>query len=511
MGLANHTPHGWQSQTSHESTASSFTSFENGRYPSGPEEWEEHHLMALIRDIITKYRFQSVAHFDNAINVKQAFRIESAELARNAKLNVKFIGFQRTESYVCRPVFRKHPTKKVYVPTKKVQILDNGTGRFIPLIQFLHTRYPSYPDSVKDDRMQAWWAANGKSFNWAGLPTEMKELVVHNCVLQPLKQSDLLVAKYEKWHHCNRTRHIPELLSKLVGWYSLLWTSHQVRAITLRTCFVGTTELGSYGAFSLAASTCASLAAALDGLGNFYQMIECNSVPTDYTTSALADCYKLHPKIYPQLSHYATLRHGLRKIHFKMELHSYMHFFKVTIGEFERYLLPGSISYEIFEQLPHLNEISILLPSKPRRGWVNEPYYGGPPMFHHSAPCPRLLHRVIYEHIAELLTPYPHVKVHNFVDDDEKARYKDLRRAAVQNRKWTAADFEELYAECGGGIELEEPVQPGSWLHEDEDKTEAEMGVEKHTIRPDIDQSLEEFFPPKCRCEEPCRELKVYV
>ncbi|KAF1913634.1 hypothetical protein BDU57DRAFT_589267 [Ampelomyces quisqualis] len=240
-------------------------------------------------------------------------------------------------------------------------------------------------------------------------------------------------------------------------------------------------------------------------------MIEYNGLPTDYNTSTFADCYKLHPRIYPHLSHYATFRHALRKIHLNMNLHDYMRFFKVTIGGFGRYMRPNGMSFEIFEQLPHVKEISIHLPSKPRRGWVNEPYQGGPMMFHHPAPCLRLLHRVIYERIAELLVLYPRVKVYNFVDDEEKARYEELRRSALQKSKWTAAEFEELYTECNGGIELEELVQPGSWLHEDEDKQEVELEVERQVTGPDTHQPFEEFFPPKCRCEVQCCKLEVYM
>ena len=132
-------------------------------------------------------------------------------------------------------------------------------------------------------------------------------------------------------------------------------------------------------------------------------------------------------------------------------------------------------------------------------------------MYYSGAPCPRLLHRVIYERIAELLTLCPHVKVRKFIDEYEEARYESLRRAAIATHKWTATDLEELYAECGGGIELKEPVQPGSWLHEDEDKPEAEMEVQRQTIEENTQQLFGEFFPPKCWCEVPCRELEVFV
>jgi hypothetical protein len=183
-----------------------------------------------------------------------------------------------------------------------------------------------------------------------------------------------------------------------------------------------------------------------------------------------------------------------------MDFIAYMHFFKVTTGSFKYHLRPGSISYDVFEQLPHLNHIAIRLPLQPQQGWVDQPGQPGPPLFYANFPCPRLLHRVIYERIAEVLTPYPRVKVQGFIDDDEKMRYKALRASALQNLKWSPSELADLYAECAGGIELEDPVQPGIQILDSQEKHH----FETMTANMANGHAEDSFFPPKCRCVEPC-------
>lgn len=144
--------------------------------------------------------------------------------------------------------------------------------------------------------------------------------------------------------------------------------------------------------------------------------------------------------------------------------------------------------------MPRLNGIRLYLPLKPHKGWHNPPQ-PGPLLFHNTNPCPRLLRRVIYENIAELLAGYSGVVVKDFVDPREEDRYEDLRDAARRKLKFTTADWEELYAECGGGIQLDAPVQQGL-----EDPIADNDGEDVHEVAGD-DQT---FFPPECFCEEPC-------
>ncbi|KAH3920662.1 hypothetical protein HBI56_219130 [Parastagonospora nodorum] len=349
-----------------------------------------------------------------------------------------------------------------------------------------------------------------QTFNWAGLPTELKERIAQCCAYQPLEQGDYR-QRLSRWFDRRRPRDtrrefgIYEIIDKLTDWASLLGVSHQVRAITLRLCFV------YYGGLSLMASSCRSLASSLDRLGRYYQMMDDNGLPMDDRTKALADNYRNHPRIYPQLEQYATFRHGLRSIYLSMDFIAYMHFFKVSVGSFKQYLLPGSISYEIFEELPNLNQITFRLPRKPQQGWRDMPEQPGPPLFFPDFPCPRILHRLIYDCIAAVLTLYPLVEVNGFIDADEKDRYESLRAAAIQDREWSPDELAELYTECGGGVKLEEPVQPGSWLVEDGEEEQNEsisrqapesMAGQAHDEKPEDD-----FFPPKCRCAEQCSQV----
>jgi hypothetical protein len=87
------------------------------------------------------------------------------------------------------------------------------------------------------------------------------------------------------------------------------------------------------------------------------------------------------------------------------------------------------------------------------------------------------------------------------VDADEKLQYKALRKIAIAERKWSTADLDELYADCGGGIELDEPLRPGCWLLDKEREEE-----QKETVKSfeHIWEATDDFFPPKCRCEEKC-------
>jgi hypothetical protein len=114
-----------------------------------------------------------------------------------------------------------------------------------------------------------------------------------------------------------------------------------------------------------------------------------------------------------------------------MDFLDYMNFFKVTSGGFERYQNHNLMTYEIFEQLPRLNEIILRLPLRPGRGWRDDPRRFGPLLFHFVDPCPRQLHRVIYERAAEVLEPYKSVRVLNFVDENEESRFDSLHQAAT--------------------------------------------------------------------------------
>jgi hypothetical protein len=499
-----------------DSSDTSWPGFDRRKQPAEISEWEEHPLMPNIRNIVMTHRMHSPAHFNLNIEVKQAFRTDKIRLTRGFELNVAFCGYLATDYYICRSLFRKdHQTRK-RVATKHVQILDASSHRFIPLPAFLDTKYPIYPDSVGDSEMRAWWAGNGKVFDWMGLPTELKEQIIQYCLDQPTSRWDYQRNKKRHNKH-QRTRKfepgVYEIVDRLTDWAALLGVSHQVRAITLRLFFIGNNDLEVSGGFGVEARSLRGFHSVLDRLGRYYQLTEPDSLPTDYTTQAKAECYYHHPRIYPQLKQYATFRHGLRQIYLEMGFIDYMHFFKVTTGEFERYLDPGAISYEVFEQLPYLKKIALRLPRRPCQGWVDNPFQHGPQLFHFEFPCARTLHRVIYERVAEVLTLYSHVKVKGFGDDNEKDRFYTLRQSSMEKSKWTAADYEELYEECDGGVELGKMVQPGSWVDDtEEEEKEQQAGTDKGEAGSPMEVvTADAFFPPKCRCDTKCHMLYLDV
>tara|TARA_R110002003_G_scaffold207_3_gene16005 strand:+ start:26094 stop:27707 length:1614 start_codon:yes stop_codon:yes gene_type:complete len=473
----------------------------------------EHPFIDDIRKAILNYRLQSAAHFqfDIGVHVKRIMpvntKVEEAALDPSLRIDVELSDFNGRVPATFRPKFRKVRRTSILKPTNKVEVFENG--RATSLSNFLTKHFPSFTNhTVPEHTMQSWWQANGKHFDWNGLPTELKEHVVQFCMHAPLAHDEyrtLLTRHKSRFarrpgEKPGREFGIYEIVDQLGNWSSLLGVSHQVRAIALRLCFNGSSELLHSKGFCLFASSYEKFDNAIRRLGRYYQMVELNSLPTDDKTRALAHCYKHYPVIYPHLQQYATFAHGIRKVCLYMDFLSNMHFFKVTVGGFQRHWYTGQMTYEVFAQLPHLKEIEIRLPLQPQHGWKDYPHQRGPQLFYHlpDQACPRSLHQFIYERIAEVLAPYPYVRVKNFGDEHEKGRFYALRHLARQKAKFTANDLTALYAECGGGIQLQEPVEQEVW---DNGETEQQPTFQE-IVR--AEDGAEPFFPPKCRCDVRC-------
>ncbi|KAH7078296.1 hypothetical protein FB567DRAFT_571898 [Paraphoma chrysanthemicola] len=450
--------------------------FANTNFNDNPQNAtaDEHPAIDIILKAILAFRLQTAAHFeiDISVYINRIIPVDTETregfLDPSLRVEVELGDFTRRIPATFRPRFRKARGTGLPRPMNKIEVFENG--RTTSVNNFLAKQFPIFPDrAVMDTTMQAWWNANGQRFGWADLPTEIKENVIRFCMHAPPAQ-DQYSARINR--HRNRFARLPgdqpgrepgiyEILDQFSNWASLLGVSHQVRAIALRLCLKGTSEMPRSKGFCLFANSYEKLDNALYRLGQYYQMIEPNSLPIDDKSRALAQHYKHYPIIYPHLQKYATFAQGLQKVSLYMDFLSSMHFFKVTIGGFERYWWNGRMTYEVFFQLPHLKEIEIRLPLQPRDGWNDYPAQRGPRLFYHVAnqACPRILHRVIYEQIAEVLALYPYVRVKNFGDDDEQARFYELRDEARKNVKFTRKDLDDLYAECGGGIQLDEPVE----------------------------------------------------
>jgi hypothetical protein len=82
----------------------------------------------------------------------------------------------------------------------------------------------------------------------------------------------------------------------------------------------------------------------------------------------------------------------------------------------------------------------------------------------------------------------------------------------MEHSKWTPAEYEELYEECGGGVELGELVRPGSWMGEDEEEdAEGSMKAEAGSEPQELEAKADGFFPPKCCCDIKCYMLYLEV
>ena len=93
---------------------------------------------------------------------------------------------------------------------------------------------------VSDGTLREYWRTNGKSFDWAGLPTELKEHIIQFCIGKAPNYPD----NFHDLKHLPRSNfryhsHGCEVTDRLGEWKRLLEVSTLVRAITLRLCFSG--------------------------------------------------------------------------------------------------------------------------------------------------------------------------------------------------------------------------------------------------------------------------------
>ncbi|KAH7402716.1 hypothetical protein BKA66DRAFT_564617 [Pyrenochaeta sp. MPI-SDFR-AT-0127] len=468
--------------------------------------YEENPFVESIRKGVLHYRLQSASHFNISIEVNQTKNPDYAgktnPLRPSFRIEVLFHDFNSRKLYrICRPGCDKDNGARkncTVLTNKNIRIGDSGA--YVPLYDFLSNYFPCIQDVVSADTLYTWWSANGKKFNWKELPTELKERIIHFCMHRSHEPGNSIPKPSHSRKWWSRRRGLHELTGQLGKWSSLLRVSHQVRAIALRLCFVGGSDMAFDKGLCIVARSYFEFADTIRRLGSYYQLSGPNSVPSDDRTLALAKTYKRFPKIFPQLKQYATIRHGIRRVHLQMGFLNYFHFFKITIGGFDQYWRAYYVDYQVFEQLPNLTELIIKLPD-PTGRLDNKAAQPGPPLFYdQDLSCPRILHRLIYEQAAELLAPYDNVEMYGFIDGFEALRFKTLLNHAIETNKFTERDLQELYAENGGGIELEEGVSPSI-------PAQATETEEKSLNTQQLSEIPHKFWPPKCRCTISCRQL----
>ncbi|EMD65697.1 hypothetical protein COCSADRAFT_114785 [Bipolaris sorokiniana ND90Pr] len=447
---------------------------------------ESHSFLQDVRTAVLKYRTTSATRFSVPIEVAQS---QSQQLERLEKLHCNFALWVGFYNFSNRPIFaacrfqsRKRKGGRRF--TDEIEVYTKKIGRHIPLERFLEKMFPTFSDiPVGDEVMFQWWKMNGKTFNWSGLPTELHERIIYFCMHQSQPR-----ALYRR-----AIKGAPEVTSQFGEWSAMLGVSHQVRAICLRMCFVGSSDLQYGKGLCIDVKGHRAFKDCMRRLGKCFQMLEPGHLASTDETWLLAEMYNHYPRIYPHLSRYATLRHAIRKINLQLSFLDSMHFFKVTTGSFAQYFQRFRLDYNIFGQLPCLNEILIQLPDA--RGYLADgPRQQGPQMFYGEPfSCPRILHRLIYERAAEVLATYENVNMFGFMDEAEKKSFHKLRSEAREKMKFTAEELEELYKEDGGGVELEKRLIPG---------------VQEEVVEePEWPMIQDAFWPPKCRCEVRCRKV----
>ncbi|KAI4637859.1 hypothetical protein J4E83_000677 [Alternaria metachromatica] len=463
-----------------------------------PSAWQDppsvhHPFLTQIREAASKYRLQSASHFNIPIDVCQAAHASNPDLLADIDTDfMLYVGFHNFGTNpifaVCRPKIARRGRDKGKFIRGAVQVWLRN--KFVPLLRFFEAEFPPLDGPVADEIMYQWWNANGRTFNWTGLPTEVKERILMFCMH---RSPPLPIQKKSRGRVRQVSKGAPEVVGQLGKWASLLTVSHQVRTISLRLCFAGSSDLEFGNGLCIVAESLYSFKRSIRRLAKHRQLTEGDSIPTDDKSRELEILYNAFPQIYPHLDRFATFNHGIRKIYLQLSFIDGLNFFKVTAGSFAQHPKPRLPNYEVFETLPHLNELIFKLPDA--TGYLEDDFRNQRVSIFYGEPfnCPRTLHRLIYESAAKVLAPYKAVKFHGFMDEDEEDRFLSLRNVAKNELIITTEELKELYKDEAGGIELGENVIPG---------------VEKeHVYEEEREIIPDDFWPPKCRCEILCREV----
>jgi hypothetical protein len=232
----------------------------------------------------------------------------------------------------------------------------------VPLLRLLATHFPVSEAWTNENTLRDFWNTNGQSFNWAKLPTELKEHVIQFCIVTAPSHPDSFhditwvrtfdAPKIKNLRTC-------ELIDRLSRWKSLLRVSTQVRAITLRLCFNGSLTFDK--GLCMTSYSLHNFSDRFSALEQFSQITEPNCVPTNISDPShlLRVVYRDAPKLYPELKRYGTFAQEVREIDLSFDLINFYRFFKVEKGGFGK---EGHshclVTYDVLEKMPHLNRVS---------------------------------------------------------------------------------------------------------------------------------------------------------
>ncbi|KAF2271647.1 uncharacterized protein EI97DRAFT_387424 [Westerdykella ornata] len=273
---------------------------------------------------------------------------------------------------------------------------------------------------------------------------------------------------------------------------SLLEVSQEIRTIVLEVVFEN---------LIVYSSSIGQLARSLRRLSRYYQLSKDAGVPTTERSAVLAQIYRRFPLYFPELDRFAMMSHGLRHLHIQFDWLESLHFFKVSAGTLPLYRGRDLATVEYFERLPNLRRVDIVLPS----GWWKDRCshtQPGPRLFHEDDPCPRALHRFIYESIAEELVSVRELHVTGFVDETEEEMFWKARQSAKERLKITRLEAREMYMDLEGGVPVHTHVEM-LLRNVQSVRSHKPRGRKEYYRYAGVE---DEVFPPRCQCEVPCKE-----
>lgn len=205
--------------------------------------------MTFVREALHRYQHASPdifelrleTHQSQAASHKEQNRFAPATTTMTILFNGNTIEGNITLETRCKVQVRQRRPKS---RPKVLRISITHEKVTKSLEAFLDLKFPIFGLPLDRDVMYNWWRANGKTFNWDGLPTELKERIIECCMYHDLPQG-MYVSKLRGYERRTKRLHITrkpgpfEIIEQLTDWYQLLYVSHQVRVLTLRLCLNG--------------------------------------------------------------------------------------------------------------------------------------------------------------------------------------------------------------------------------------------------------------------------------
>ncbi|OCK85201.1 hypothetical protein K432DRAFT_377902 [Lepidopterella palustris CBS 459.81] len=441
-------------------------------------------VLDKIRDIIHKHRILSPYHWLIRYHVWGATKANYQEALHGEQ-------YGTAKSYV----FADGTTKHVLFCRAVTQddgaiydVLIRYNSEWVSLVDWLSRNYRAFRQmALPLPIMHNWWAGNGQFFPFELLPTELQLKVVKHCMFQPTEYLDAVSSHRRRTSNPKDTQ--PWEMYQALGDYKGLYrVSMGVRSVTLKAVF-------DHLAFHL--SSPAKLANCLRRMDKFRLLVSAltrTTLDDSDECSINSDIYRQSPRDSPQLDHFGTLMHKIRKLILAFDVKGFLEFLQwnhghVSWGDSSTLRPPFLIN------LPYLKEIELVMPSKTKM--ERDPWF-----WHEKSPCPRQLHRWILDAASEALKDLKAQRgfkliVSGAMTQNERLAFhesEEIRKRIEREEKKRLELLDAIEEDVTGGLILEDLTDGGAAL------------ADKDTISDDdIDEACE-VYPPRCTCEPSCME-----